>query len=395
MNETEQLHGAASRFSEMKILIVDDELANVALLEDLLSDSGYTQVKSIMDPRLTIQTCAEFEPDVVLLDLRMPHMDGFAVLEALRAKSTGAFLPVIVLTADIDAQSKYRALRAGATDYLLKPFDHLEVLLRMGLFMERRRIEYELHHEKKKAEAASAAKDRFLAMASHELRAPLTPVLLWASGTVQESNLSPDLQGGLEMVCRNVQLEARMIDDMLDLTRITRGKLSLHRRLADAHELIGHAIEIVRGEIEARHLNLCLALDAPEHKVRADSTRLQQVFWNVLRNACKFAPERGTISVRSFNEEADKICIEISDSGVGLEPQSLEKIFEAFEQVDSKKDGLGLGLAISKAIMTMHDGTICARSDGLGQGTTFSITLAVEKGTTENDALTKKADPPK
>src|SRR5881275_2601190 len=194
MNETEQLHGAASRFSEMKILIIDDELSNVALLEDLLSGSGYTNVKSILDPRLTLETCKEFAPDVVLLDLRMPHMDGFAVLEALRANDRGAFLPVIVLTADIDAQSKYRALRAGATDFLLKPFDHLEVLLRMGLFMERRRIEYELHHEKKKAEAASAAKDRFLAMASHELRAPLTPVLLWASGTVQASNLTPDLQ---------------------------------------------------------------------------------------------------------------------------------------------------------------------------------------------------------
>jgi signal transduction histidine kinase len=123
--------------------------------------------------------------------------------------------------------------------------------------------------------------------------------------------------------------------------------------------------------------------------VRVDSTRLQQVFWNMLRNACKFTPEKGTISVRSFNEETDKICIEISDSGVGLEPQSLEKIFEPFEQVDSKKEGLGLGLAMSKAIMTMHGGTICARSDGLGQGTTFSISLAVERGPTENDDLTK------
>ena len=150
-------------------------------------------------------------------------------------------------------------------------------------------------------------------------------------------------------------------------------------------QLVAHAIEIVRDDIEARHLNLCLALDAPEYKVRADSTRLQQVFWNVLRNACKFTPERGTISIRSFNEEPDKICIEISDSGIGIEPQSLGKIFEAFEQVDSNKDGLGLGLAISKAIMTMHGGTIHAHSDGLGEGTTFSIRLAIEKGTTENE----------
>jgi signal transduction histidine kinase len=210
---------------------------------------------------------------------------------------------------------------------------------------------------------------------------------------VQEPDLSPDLQDGLQMVCRNVQLEARMIDDMLDLTRITRGKLSLHLRPADVHQLIGHAIEIVRDEMEARHLNLCIALDAPEHRVRADSTRLQQVFWNVLRNACKFTPDSGTILIRSFNQEPDTLCIEISDSGVGLEPQSLDKIFEAFEQVDSKKDGLGLGLAISKAIMTMHGGTIHARSDGLGRGTTFAVTLAVD--TTDNDELTKSAHPPR
>jgi len=392
MKETEQLHGAASRFPEMKILIIDDELSNVALLEDLLSGSGYTNVKSILDPRLTLETCKEFAPDVVLLDLRMPHMDGFAVLEALRANDRGAFLPVIVLTADIDAQSKYRALRAGATDFLLKPLDHLEVLLRMGLFMERRRIEYELHNEKEKAEAASAAKDRFLAMASHELRTPLTPVLIWASGTAQEPDLSPNLQDGLKMICRNVELEARMIDDMLDLTRITRGKLGLYRRPADAHELIGHAIDIVRSDIEARHLNLRLALDASAHKLRVDSARLQQVFWNLLRNACKFTPEQGTIAIRSFNDGPEKICIEISDNGVGLEPQSLEKIFNAFEQVDSRKEGLGLGLAISKAITEMHGGTIRARSEGLGKGTTFAVTLAVENESIERDHLTEGTD---
>jgi two-component system CheB/CheR fusion protein len=180
-----------------------------------------------------------------------------------------------------------------------------------------------------------------------------------------------------------------MIDDMLDLTRISRGKLSLQRRLTDAHELIGHAIEIVRDEIDTRRLNLCLALDAPEHKLRVDPARLQQVFWNVLRNACKFTPEKGTIFIRSFNEEPDKISIEISDSGIGLEPNSHEKIFDAFEQVDSRKEGLGLGLAISKAIMVMHGGTIRARSEGLGKGTTFVITLTIEKEPNKDDQLTE------
>ena len=135
-----------------------------------------------------------------------------------------------------------------------------------------------------------------------------------------------------------------------------------------------------------------IALDASEHKLRVDSARLQQVFWNLLRNACKFTPEQGTIAIRSFNDGPEKICIEISDNGVGLEPQSLEKIFNAFEQVDSRKEGLGLGLAISKAITEMHGGTIRARSEGLGKGTTFAVTLAVENESIERDQLTEGTD---
>jgi len=385
MVASQQLKVAAPDFAEMKVLIIDDEPSNVALLEALLSDSGYTRVKSIMDPRLSLETCKTFGPDVILLDLIMPYVDGFSVLESLRSDGSQTFLPVIVLTADINDESRYRALRAGATDYLLKPFDHIEVLLRMGLFMERRRIEYELHRQKEKAEAASAAKDRFLAMASHELRTPLTPVLMWASGTVNEPDLSRDLREGLKMVCRNVELEARMIDDMLDITRITRGKLKLLLSPVDAHEVLEHAMDIVRSNIEKRHLVLKVALDAVHHRLLADQARLHQVFWNLLGNACKFTPEDGTVSIRSCNRDANKVTIEISDNGVGLEAQSLNKIFNAFEQIDSRREGLGLGLAISKAIIEMHGGTISAHSAGLGRGATFIVDLPVEQSVNGNE----------
>ena len=179
------------------------------------------------------------------------------------------------------------------------------------------------------------------------------------------------------MVCRNVELEARLIDDLLDLTRLSRGKLQLQLRTADAHELMRQAIDIVGNDLQKRHLNLAVALEAQGHALRVDPARLQQVFWNVLRNACKFTPEHGAISVRSHNPQPDIITIEVSDSGVGIAPENLEKIFDAFEQVDARREGLGLGLAISKVIVEMHGGSIKARSEGLGKGATFAISLPV------------------
>jgi signal transduction histidine kinase len=262
------------------------------------------------------------------------------------------------------------------------------------MFIERRRMEKELQREKESAEAANAAKDRFLATLSHELRTPLTPVLIWAGGTINQPGLSPDLREGLKMVCRNVELEARLIDDLLDLTRLSRGKLQLQLSRADAHELVRHSIEIVRKDIEDRHLRLSVALDAPSHQVNVDPPRLQQVFWNVLRNACKFTPEDGAISVRSFNRRPGLITIEIRDTGVGIPHELLDKIFEAFEQVDRAREGLGLGLAISKAIVEMHGGRIRAQSEGPGKGSTFTIELpALEAPSTNIQAPEKLQSP--
>ncbi|PYL15780.1 MAG: hypothetical protein DMF46_04950 [Verrucomicrobia bacterium] len=249
----------------------------------------------------------------------------------------------------------------------------------IGLFIERRRIQRELQREKENAEAANAAKDKFLATLSHELRTPLTPVLIWAGGTLNQSDLAPEIKEGLQMVCRNVELEARLIDDLLDLTRISRGKLQLQLQAADAHELLQHALEIVRRDIEDRHLELSVSLEASSHDVMVDPPRLQQVFWNVLRNACKFTPDHGTVSVRSYNSSPKSITVEISDTGVGIEPQFLDKIFDAFEQIDSHQEGLGLGLAISKAIIEIHNGRVRARSEGLGKGASFIIDLPLNR----------------
>jgi two-component system cell cycle sensor histidine kinase/response regulator CckA len=246
----------------------------------------------------------------------------------------------------------------------------------IGLFIHRRQIETELQRQRDAAEAANAAKDKFLATLSHELRTPLTPVLMWAGGTVHDPDLTPDVREGLQMICRNVELEARLIDDLLDLTRITRGKLQLHLQTADAHKLLEHSMDIVRTDISARHITLTVELDAPNHRVLVDAPRLQQVFWNVLRNAYKFTPDHGKVTVHSYNHTPGSITFEISDNGVGIEPEHLHKIFDAFEQVGKRREGLGLGLAISRAVVELHGGTIRAQSAGSGKGATFVIELA-------------------
>jgi two-component system CheB/CheR fusion protein len=245
----------------------------------------------------------------------------------------------------------------------------------IGLFVHRRQIEVELKEQKEAAESANVAKDRFLATLSHELRTPLTPILIWAGGMVSDPSLPPEIEEGLQMVCRNVELEARLIDDLLDLTRITRGKLQLQLRKSNAHDLLGHAMDIVREEITSRELQLSVQFQAADHVVLADAARLQQVFWNVLRNASKFTPARGAVTVRTANPHPQALSIEISDTGIGIEPEYLDKVFDAFEQFGPRREGLGLGLAISKAIVEMHQGSIRAFSEGPGKGAKFIIDL--------------------
>ena len=292
--------------------------------------------------------------------------------------------------ADLHGGFAFPLFFQGEIDGIMELFSHNVVepdedLLQMvealgsqiGLFIARGRIVQELQRHKENAGAASTAKDRFLGLLTDKLRAPLTPVLTWAGKIAEQSDLRPDVQQGLKMVRGNVELEMRLIEDMLDLSRIARGKLTLQLRKADAHELLQSALEIVRSDIEQRHLTPFVALEASRHELVADAPRLQQVFWSVLHNACKFTPENGTVSVRSYNPSPTRITIEISDNGIGIEPRFVEKVFYAFEQADSHSEGLGLGLAISKAIVEMHSGTIRAHSEGLGKGATFVIELPI------------------
>src|SRR5437870_3029437 len=221
---------------------------------------------------------------------------------------------------------------------------------------------------------SNLAKDQFLAMLSHELRTPLTPVLASALALESEPELPQDIHESLQMIRRNVELEARLIDDLLDLTRIDQGKVQLNFEVVDAHTLLQSTLEICQAEIERKHLRHSLNLGAKKVHMRADPARLQQIFWNLINNAVKFTPRNGKITITTSNDSDGQLRVEIADTGLGIEAEALPKIFDAFEQGGrTQLGGLGLGLAISKTLVESHKGTISAQSAGRNKGATFTL----------------------
>ena len=243
---------------------------------------------------------------------------------------------------------------------------------------ERKRAEEKLQTAKIAAENASQAKDDFLARLSHELRTPLTPAMAAASYLGEHKDLLPEFREEVIAIWRNVQLEAHLIDDLLDVTRIARGKIEIHHAAVDVHRLLRDAVQIVHNDTAEKQIKLAIELDAVHHYIWADPVRIQQVFWNLLNNAIKFTPKGGRITIRSSNED-DAFVFEISDTGIGIEPERQHQIFDAFHQgersITRQFGGLGLGLTISKALLDLHGGKIVVESEGKNKGTTFRISL--------------------
>jgi signal transduction histidine kinase/ActR/RegA family two-component response regulator len=226
---------------------------------------------------------------------------------------------------------------------------------------------------------ANAAKDQFLALLSHELRNPLSPVIAMVGELEALTPRSAKLRQALEVIRRNVELEARLIDDLLDVTRIAKGKLQLTLEIVDVHEVLRRANEICGEDIEKKSIDTKFEFGADQLHVEGDPARLQQVFWNLIKNSVKFTPEYGRITISTSNRTPEQIEIAVTDTGIGIEPEKIGKIFNAFEQgqtsITRRYGGLGLGLAISKAMVDAHRGKIRVQSAGKDKGATFTVEL--------------------
>jgi len=244
---------------------------------------------------------------------------------------------------------------------------------------ERQRAEEALQQQKAVIETANRTKDQFLAMLSHELRTPLTPVISALEGLETEPGQTEDAKAALAMIHRNVELETQLIDDLLDVTRIAKDKLQLRFAPVDAHLAISNVVEICRAEADSKKLHVHLNLRADTHNVAADAAKFQQIIWNLLKNAIKFTPEEGEIAISSLNPSPEVLTISMRDTGIGMDPEVMQRIFDPFEQgnrsLERRFGGLGLGLAISKSLAQAHGGTLTAKSDGRDRGSTFLLSM--------------------
>jgi signal transduction histidine kinase len=370
------------------ILLVDDRDDKLLALETVLAELGQKVVLARSGAealRLLLQQSVA----VIVLDVNMPGMDGFETAALIRQRQNFELTPIIFISAVNYAETHLaRGYSLGAVDYIMSPIVPEIFRAKVSFFVELYKKTEQLRQQaeirsrlaqaeaaRARAEAANSAKDRFFAILSHELRTPLTSILFCASTLSTDANLPEYARKDLEGLVRNVLLEARLIDDLLDIARINQGKFKLILERVDAHALLDAAIGVCAEEIAGRNLRLHRELNATHADVFGDSARLTQLFWNLLNNAAKFTPPGGEITVRTSTAEGS-LLIQVIDSGIGIDRAALPKIFNPFEQIQpSQSGGLGLGLAISKAIIEQHNGNISASSEGLGRGTTFAVQL--------------------
>ncbi|GGX00795.1 hypothetical protein GCM10007242_02060 [Pigmentiphaga litoralis] len=236
-----------------------------------------------------------------------------------------------------------------------------------------------LETAKEQAENANRAKDHFLAVLSHELRTPLGPIYAAAQALDMQTDLPPKARRSVGLIKRNVEIEARLIDDLLDISKIVNDKLTLHFEPTDLVTLLGGMADLFRDEAAAQGIALLYAPLPTPVIVQADPARLQQVLWNLLKNAIKFTQKAGTIRITLLPPRRGKVTVEVSDTGIGIQQQALKRIFNAFDQGDNEpgemRGGLGLGLAIASSLAQRHGGTLNVHSDGVGRGATFALTL--------------------
>ncbi len=397
---------AASPNSPARILLADDNADMRDYLKHLLQP--YYEVEAVTDGIAALAAARRQIPNLVLSDIMMPGMDGLQLLHELRADSNTKEIPIILLSARAGEESRVEGLEMGADDYLVKPFSARELLARVRANLELSQLRKDALAERTEriqqqaarveAEAANRMKDEFLQVLSHEIRTPLNGMLGWVKMLSQGKLDSSATARALETIERNAKAQAKLIDDLLDVSRIIQGKLRLEKCPVSLVSVILEAIETVKPQAQAKDITIEFMLEESASYVWGDVSRLQQVVWNLLSNAVKFTPSAGQVEVGLQVTDTNALLV-VKDTGVGINAEVLPYIFDRFRQADASTTrtygGLGLGLAIVRHLVEMHDGTVEAQSAGKGLGATFSVRLPLmnkSSNSTGAELISAKAD---
>lgn len=367
----------------LRILLLEDSAFDAELLrESLRRTHPAAQLTWVNDEAQFVAALHAQAHDMILSDFQLPGYSGAQALD--HAQRVAPQLPFIFVSGVIGEDNAVDLLKRGATDYVIKGrLSRLPLVIERALAEVAQRearlaAEARLHQAKEEAERANRAKDRFLAVLSHELRTPLTPIAAAAHVLERCATVPERFAHLLPMIKRNVEIEARLIDDLLDLTALGAGKIRLERAAVDVHRLVHDVLQMLEADIAKKALQIHTELQADRSTVDGDGARLQQVIWNLLRNAVKFTPEAGRIDVIT-HREGGTLVMQCRDTGIGISPDALPRIFKPFEQADAEVarqfGGLGLGLAIAHGLVERHAGHLGVHSDGRYRGATFILQL--------------------
>jgi signal transduction histidine kinase len=367
------------------VLVVDDnETARYGKCR-VLRQAGFEVIEAV-EGLNALRIVEERQPRLVLLDVRLPGIDGWEVCKRIKANPLTQTVLVLQMSATfVSGDDTVRSLEGGADGCLTEPYDPRVLLASVRALLRARRAEDALRGALAReqalrgvAESANRAKDDFLATLSHELRSPLSAILTWAT-LMREGKLDEArMERAVEAIERNTRLQLRLVEDLLDVSRIISGKMKLEVSLVDLGAVVATALDNLQSVAVPKHISIESFVDPRVGPVSGDAARLQQVVWNLLSNAVKFTPKHGRVTLRLTTVDSSA-QIEVTDTGIGIDTAMLPQIFERFRQVDSSstraEGGLGLGLALVRHFVELHGGTVEARSEGLGKGSTFIVRL--------------------
>lgn len=380
-----------STFEPVYFLLVDDLEENLIALEALLKRDNLVLLKA-KNGLDALELLLQYDIALALLDVQMPGMDGYELAEHMRGMERTKHIPIVFLTAAAsDHNRQFRGYDAGAVAFLQKPLNPHLLKNKANVFYELRRQQQEITHlleeSRQYAEALKAAdrrKDEFLATLAHELRNPLAPI----KNGIQLLKLDFERGNGrslVSMMDRQLKHVIHLIDDLLDMSRVSQGKIDLDKQTINLVDAINIATEASEPLIKERAHQLSTQLPTQPVWIYADLTRIAQIISNLLNNAAKYTPQGGTLALHATAEDGEAV-ISVRDNGLGIEKEMLSNIFELFTQVDSSlkrsEGGLGIGLALVKHLVAMHDGTIHADSEGLDKGTVFTLRLPLAEAPT-------------
>jgi signal transduction histidine kinase len=366
---------------QANILIVDDTPMNLKLLSDMLSRYGY-RVRAVRDGEMALRSVQSSPPDLILLDIRMPGMDGYEVCTTLKTDPQNGDIPVVFISALNDSDDIVRGFEVGGADYVTKPFKFREVLARvenqLTLVRQKQEIEETRKRERQYYETLNNMKDRFISAATHDMKNPVALIIGYA--TLLENSptalSNPEILDFVEGIQKGSNKLLRLITEMLDLIQIESGYF-LTLEPTDLQALIGTTIESYRLLASEKQITLQYESDDVQTIARIDASKFERVLDNLISNAVKYTANGGQVAVRKLDERT-QVVIEIEDSGYGIPKDALKRIFEPFyrvgDEMHQEQEGTGLGLAVTKTIIDQHQGELYVESQ-VGQGSIFTIVL--------------------